>query len=89
MESEPFSGHAYCLVIIRPCAKHISPLCEPLKLPTDVQAVGHDCDLALLSVEDEAFWSTPTDMLPLELGPLPSLQTVSDSSCFLLRSVCV
>lgn len=46
---------------------------------TDVQAVGHDCDLALLSVEDEAFWSTPTDMLPLELGPLPSLQTVRNT----------
>ncbi|MEW5297330.1 MAG: hypothetical protein WDW36_000546 [Sanguina aurantia] len=45
------------------------------KYRADVQAVGHDCDLALLSVEDEAFWSTPTDMLPLELGPLPSLQT--------------
>eukprot|EP00798_Chlamydomonas_sp_ICE-L_P019921 gene19921-26625_t len=40
----------------------------------DVQAVGHDCDLALLSVEDDAFWSAPTDMLPLQLGGLPALQ---------------
>lgn len=44
------------------------------RTPTDVQAVGHDCDLALLSVEDEAFWTSPTAMLPLELGPLPTLQ---------------
>ena len=43
-------------------------------LHTDVQAVGHDCDLAILSVEDEAFWSSPTDMLPLKLGDLPALQ---------------
>ena len=41
---------------------------------TDVQAVGHDCDLAILSVEDEAFWSSPTDMLPLQLGEVPALQ---------------
>ncbi|GAX81160.1 hypothetical protein CEUSTIGMA_g8593.t1 [Chlamydomonas eustigma] len=44
------------------------------KFRADVQAVGHDCDLALLSVEDEAFWSSPTDMLPLQLGDLPALQ---------------
>lgn len=36
--------------------------------------MGHDCDLALLSVEDELFWSAPTAMLPLELGPVPELQ---------------
>ncbi|PNW88079.1 hypothetical protein CHLRE_01g013300v5 [Chlamydomonas reinhardtii] len=44
------------------------------KYRADVQAVGHDCDLALLSVTDEAFWSTPTSMLPLELGEVPELQ---------------
>ncbi|KAG2493576.1 hypothetical protein HYH03_008095 [Edaphochlamys debaryana] len=44
------------------------------KYRADVQAVAHDCDLALLSVEDESFWSTPTSMLPLELGPVPELQ---------------
>ncbi len=41
-----------------------------------VQAVGHDCDLALLSVEDEAFWANPTSIKPLALGPLPALQQV-------------
>ncbi|GLI61623.1 hypothetical protein VaNZ11_004041 [Volvox africanus] len=44
------------------------------KYRADVQAVGHDCDLALLSVEDESFWSSPTAMLPLELGSVPELQ---------------
>lgn len=44
------------------------------KYRADVQAVGHDCDLALLSVDDESFWSAPTAMLPLELGPVPELQ---------------
>ncbi|GIM10261.1 hypothetical protein Vretimale_14052 [Volvox reticuliferus] len=44
------------------------------KYRADVQAVGHDCDLALLSVEDESFWSSPTAMMPLELGPVPELQ---------------
>lgn len=43
-------------------------------MSADVQAVGHDCDLAILSVEDESFWSSPTDMLPLQLGELPALQ---------------
>lgn len=40
----------------------------------DVQAVGHDCDLALLSVGDEEFWAAPTAMAPLALGELPALQ---------------
>ena len=66
---------------VPPC--HPSPptqMCtfSPPPLPpspyTDVQAVGHDCDLAILSVEDEAFWSSPTDMLPLQLGEVPALQ---------------
>eukprot|EP00197_Chlamydomonas_leiostraca_P015336 CAMPEP_0202861036 /NCGR_PEP_ID=MMETSP1391-20130828/2572_1 /ASSEMBLY_ACC=CAM_ASM_000867 /TAXON_ID=1034604 /ORGANISM="Chlamydomonas leiostraca, Strain SAG 11-49" /LENGTH=647 /DNA_ID=CAMNT_0049540355 /DNA_START=61 /DNA_END=2004 /DNA_ORIENTATION=- len=40
----------------------------------DVQAVGHDCDLALLSVADDEFWATPTPIAPLALGGLPALQ---------------
>lgn len=44
------------------------------KYKAEVQAVGHDCDLALLSVEDESFWCSPTHMLPLQLGELPALQ---------------
>lgn len=58
------------------CCRFSSPPLFPLPPPNspDVQAVGHDCDLALLSVEDEAFWTGPTAMLPLELGPVPELQ---------------
>jgi hypothetical protein len=41
-----------------------------------VQAVGHDCDLALLSVDDDAFWEAPTEIRPLALGKLPALQQV-------------
>jgi hypothetical protein len=39
-----------------------------------VVAVGHDCDLALLTVTDPDFWATPGAMLPLELGEVPALQ---------------
>ncbi|KAL6765377.1 trypsin family [Haematococcus lacustris] len=39
-----------------------------------VQAVGHDCDLSLLSVEDDGFWDAPTSIKPLALGPVPTLQ---------------
>ncbi|CAK0742846.1 hypothetical protein CVIRNUC_001425 [Coccomyxa viridis] len=41
------------------------------KFLAQVLAVGTDCDIALLTVEDEAFWEGVT---PLELGPLPTLQ---------------
>eukprot|EP00775_Hariotina_reticulata_P011314 gene11314-11464_t len=36
-----------------------------------VLAMGVDCDIALLTVDDEAFWQGVT---PLEFGPLPKLQ---------------
>eukprot|EP00736_Rhodelphis_marinus_P011293 Rmarinus@m.22490 len=36
-----------------------------------VTAIGHECDLAVLSVEDEEFW---TDLTPLEFGGVPSLR---------------
>jgi hypothetical protein len=55
-----------------------------------VQAVGHDCDLALLSVDDEEFWAAPTAIRPLALGPLPALQQVR--ACLVrvgIKSVCV
>ena len=41
------------------------------KFLAQVLAVGTDCDIALLTVEDGAFWEGVT---PLELGPLPTLQ---------------
>ena len=36
-----------------------------------VLSVGAECDLALLTVEDNEFWK---DVEPLEFGGLPSLQ---------------
>jgi S1-C subfamily serine protease len=45
------------------------------KYQAEVEALGHDCDLALLSVEDEAFFG---GVSPLQVGPLPDLgDTVS------------
>lgn len=36
-----------------------------------VLALGVDCDIALLTVDDPAFWE---GLAPLEFGPLPQLQ---------------
>lgn len=36
-----------------------------------VLCIGHSCDLALLTVEDESFWEVSPP--PLELAPLPRL----------------
>ncbi|CAI9090764.1 OLC1v1025599C3 [Oldenlandia corymbosa var. corymbosa] len=44
---------------------------SPTKYRAEVQAVGHDCDLAILVVENEEFWE---DMNPLEFGEIPYLQ---------------
>ncbi|KAK9908877.1 hypothetical protein WJX75_004161 [Coccomyxa subellipsoidea] len=41
------------------------------KFLAEVLAIGTECDIALLTVEDEAFWE---GVVPLELGPLPRLQ---------------
>ena len=41
------------------------------KYVASVLAVGHECDLALLKVEDPSFW---TDLEPLEFGNIPDLQ---------------
>jgi S1-C subfamily serine protease len=41
------------------------------KFIAKVVGVGHQCDLAVLSVADEAFWQ---DSVPLELGGVPHLQ---------------
>lgn len=40
------------------------------KFVADVEAIGHECDLALLTVEDEAFFQGAD---PIPLGPLPHL----------------
>lgn len=44
---------------------------SPTKYRAEVQAVGHECDLAILVVESEEFWE---DMTFLELGDIPFLQ---------------
>jgi hypothetical protein len=50
-------------------------------LPSDVVGVGHDVDLALLTVEDEDFWlGTEGPMKPLQLGDVPQLQ-VCECAC--------
>lgn len=41
--------------------------------------MGHDVDLALLTVEDDAFWvGTDGPMKPLKLGDVPQLQVGFD-----------
>jgi len=52
------------LVMVR---KHGSAV----KYIAEVEHVGHDCDLAILNVEDESFWE---DTPHLEFGPTPELQ---------------
>lgn len=44
---------------------------SPTKYRAHVQAVGHECDLAILMVENEEFWE---GMTFLELGDIPFLQ---------------
>ncbi|XP_052201550.1 protease Do-like 10, mitochondrial isoform X2 [Diospyros lotus] len=44
---------------------------SPTKYRAEVQAVGHECDLAILEVKNEEFWE---GMNFLELGDIPFLQ---------------
>jgi hypothetical protein len=44
---------------------------SPTKYRAEVQAIGHECDLAILVVESEEFWE---GMNFLELGDIPYLQ---------------
>eukprot|EP01087_Luapelamoeba_hula_P016967 TRINITY_DN5288_c0_g1_i2.p1 TRINITY_DN5288_c0_g1~~TRINITY_DN5288_c0_g1_i2.p1 ORF type:complete len:689 (-),score=98.87 TRINITY_DN5288_c0_g1_i2:55-2121(-) len=43
------------------------------KFAAQVLGVGHDCDLALLTVADDEFWET-VEPAPLEMGDIPHLQ---------------
>lgn len=54
----------YTFVLVR---KHGSPV----KYRAQVQAVGHECDLAILVVESEEFWE---GMDFLDFGDIPHLQ---------------
>jgi S1-C subfamily serine protease len=42
------------------------------RFPAKVAYVGHDCDLAILTVDDETFFD---DMAPLDFGTLPEINT--------------
>jgi len=44
---------------------------DPKKYIAKVEAIGHECDLALLSVKDENFFK---DISPLKFGSLPNLR---------------
>jgi S1-C subfamily serine protease len=44
---------------------------SPIKYRADVEAVGHECDLALLRVRSEEFWE---GMRELDFGEIPFLQ---------------
>ncbi|KAL1215175.1 putative protease Do-like 3 [Cardamine amara subsp. amara] len=43
---------------------------SPAKYTAKVQAVGHECDLAILEIDSKKFWE---DMKPLDLGDVPAL----------------
>ncbi|KYF45024.1 serine protease [Toxoplasma gondii ARI] len=45
---------------------------SPNKFVARIVAVGHECDLALITVDDEAFWQG--DLAQLEFGDVPALQ---------------
>jgi S1-C subfamily serine protease len=49
------------------------------RYPAHVQYVGHDCDLAIITVSDPDFF---TDTLPLDFGPLPQINTVVQTCGF-------
>lgn len=45
---------------------------EARRYPARVAFIGHDCDLAILTVDDDSFFN---DMIPLKLGPLPKVNS--------------
>jgi S1-C subfamily serine protease len=49
------------------------------RYPAQVQFVGHDCDLALITVLDPDFF---TNTLPLTFGPLPQINTTVQTCGF-------
>lgn len=48
---------------------------DPRQYSGQVQFVAHDCDLAIVKISDPNFFKT---MLPLHLGPLPTIQSGVD-----------
>lgn len=49
------------------------------RYPAKVEFVGHDCDLAVLTVYDPTFYD---DMIPLEFGPLPAVNSTVQTCGF-------
>lgn len=49
------------------------------RYPAQVQFVGHDCDLALITVPDPSFF---VDTIPLSFGTLPSINTMVQTCGF-------
>ncbi|PHJ16140.1 serine protease, partial [Cystoisospora suis] len=45
---------------------------SPHKYVARIVSVAHECDLALITVDDEAFWQG--DLAGLEFGDVPALQ---------------
>jgi S1-C subfamily serine protease len=45
---------------------------EAKRYPAKASFIGHDCDLAILTVEDDSFF---VDMVPLEFGDLPKINS--------------
>lgn len=54
-----------------PCQVKVKRRGDDEKFIATVLAVGTECDIALLTVEDDAFW---LDVKPIEFGVLPKLQ---------------
>lgn len=51
----------------------ITRIGDDRKYVADVQYAAHDCDLAILTVRDKEFFKA---MVPLEMGPLPEINSV-------------
>jgi len=45
---------------------------EARRYPAKVAFIGHDCDLAILTMDDDSFFN---DMVPLEFGTIPKVNT--------------
>jgi S1-C subfamily serine protease len=56
-------------------AKYIEVKLENIakRYPSKVAFIGHDCDLAILTVDDESFFA---GTIPLEFGDIPQINTV-------------
>ncbi|OEH75429.1 hypothetical protein cyc_04813 [Cyclospora cayetanensis] len=63
---------------------HLVVLSSPVKFPARVLAVAHECDLALLTVDDDAFW---TDTRGLQFGERPFVFLLVSPALHLLQQI--